>query len=269
MVVDFHTHIFPDSIAKKSMEYLEEQGGIKARTDGTLDGLKRSMQENNIDISVALPVVTKPSHFEKVNQFAASINKKEGIISFGGIHPDTKDYKVDLDRIKSMGLQGIKLHPDYQNTYVDDQKMIQIIRYAAELGLIVLLHAGIDIGLPEPVYCPPRRAANMLSLLDNTDAKIILAHTGGYRQWDEVEEYIVGMNVWLDISYSLNHISDEQFVRIVKDHGADRVLFASDSPWESPGQTYRMLMQLDFSQEEFDRILYRNAMELLGMDGNG
>lgn len=266
MVIDFHTHIFPDSIASKTIEFLEAEGNIKAFTDGTLEGLKKSMKENNITMSVILPVVTKPSQFETINTFAAAITGKDGIVSFGGIHPDTEDYKEKLEEIKSMGLLGIKLHPDYQKTFIDDPKMIKIIQYASELGLIVLIHAGLDIGIPDPVHCPPERTANMLAQIDCLDAKIILAHTGGYDMWDEVEEYIVGKNVWLDISYSLGKIKDEQFVRIVKNHGADRTLFASDSPWGGQKETYDYLMKLDFTEEEFERILYRNALDLLGLE---
>jgi Predicted metal-dependent hydrolase of the TIM-barrel fold len=266
MVIDFHAHIFPDKIAARTIEKLEEVGGSKAFTDGTLAGLKRSMKENNIDISVVLPVATKPSQFDTVNSFAAEITGKDGILSFGGIHPDTEDYQEKLDVIKKMGLLGIKLHPDYQETYVDDPKMVQIIRYATEIGLIVVLHAGVDIGLPDPVHCPPKRTAAMLRQIDNEHARIILAHTGGYSQWDDVEEYIVGKNVYLDISYSLGIISKDQFTRIIRDHGADRVLFASDSPWGGQGETLEQLKKVELTEEELDRILYRNAGEMLGLN---
>lgn len=267
MVIDFHTHIFPDAIAAKTIRQLEKAGNNKAYTDGTLAGLKSSMKDNNIDISIVLPVVTRPSQFRNINNFASEINGKDGIISFGGIHPDTDSYRTELEEIKRLGLPGIKLHPDYQQTFVDDPKMLRIISYATELGLIVVLHAGIDIGLPDPVHCPPERIINLLSQLEDSDnsAKIILAHTGGFGQWDGVEELIVGRNVWLDISYSLGKIEDEQLKRIVYNHGADRMLFATDSPWDGQGEVLEYFNGLGFEDEEADRILYINAMELLGL----
>jgi predicted TIM-barrel fold metal-dependent hydrolase len=266
MVIDFHTHIFPDSIAERTIKFLEEEGNVKAFTDGTLDGLKSSMKEHNIDISVILPVITKPAQFDTVNAFAAEITGREGIISFGGIHPDTEDYREKLDRIKEIGLLGIKLHPDYQKTFIDDPKQVRIIQYAVKLGLIVLIHAGIDIGLPEPVHCPPKRTADMLSQIEGEDAKIVLAHMGGYALWDDVEEYLVGGNIWLDTSYTLGKIKDEQFVRIVNNHGADRILFATDSPWGGQKETMEHFRRLDFTEEESERILCRNAMGLLGLE---
>jgi len=265
MIIDFHTHIFPDKIAERTIAKLEEVGNTKAYTNGILAGLKTSMRENNITMSVILPVVTKPSQFASVNEYAAEITSKEGIISFGGIHPDTTDYKAELGKIKSLGLLGIKLHPDYQKTYVDDPKMVRIIQYASELGLVVVIHAGLDIGLPDPIHCTPQRSANMLNQINCKDAKIVLAHTGGFAQWDEVEECLVGRNVWFDISYTLGMIKDEQFERIVKNHGADKVLFATDSPWSGQGETIEYLKKMDFTKEELERIFYINALELLGM----
>jgi predicted TIM-barrel fold metal-dependent hydrolase len=224
--------------------------------------------ENNINISVVLPVVTKPSQFDSINSYAAVITGREGIISFGGIHPDTEGYKEKLEAIKRMGLPGIKLHPDYQGTYVDDPRMVRIIQYAVEIGLIVIIHAGVDIGLPDPVHCTPQRVANMLSRIEQEDAKIVLAHMGGYELWDEVEEYIVGKNVWIDTSFTMGRLKEEQFMRIVKNHGADRVLFATDSPWGGQRETLESIRKMGFEQEELERILWKNALGLLRMNEN-
>lgn len=267
MIIDFHTHTFPDVMAAATIARLEEVGKISAHTDGTLAGLKRSMKEAGVSLSVVLPVVTKPKQFKTINTYAAEITGKDGIISFGGIHPDAEDYREELRTIRDLGLKGIKLHPDYQNTFIDDEKYVRIIDYAAELSLITVIHAGIDIGLPHPVHCPPGRSLKMLEKIDCAHAKIVLAHTGGYSQWDEVEEYLVGKSVWLDISYSLHLIGEEQFVRIVRDHGADRILFATDSPWGGQKETIENFLKMPLTEEEKERIFSVNALELLGMNG--
>jgi hypothetical protein len=266
MIIDFHTHIFPDNIAEKTIRFLEDEGNTKAFTNGTLNGLKESMKESNIDISVVLPVVTKPSQFETVNSFAASITNKEGIISFGGIHPDTEDYQQKLKKIKDMGLSGIKLHPDYQKTFIDDPKMVRLINEAVSLDLIVLIHAGLDIGLPDPVHCPPDRTANMIKQITDKNDKIVLAHMGGYSMWNDVEKYLVGKNIWLDCSYCLGKMVDEQFVRIVRNHGAERILFATDSPWGGQKETVEYIKKLELTKDELESIFHKAAEELLGLD---
>ena len=166
MIIDFHTHTFPDELAKKTIPYLESKAGFIARTDGTISGLIKSMEEANIDYSVLLPVITNPKQTIKINDCAIENNKLDKFISFGGIHPDYEDYKNELDRLKANGIKGIKIHPDYQNTFIDDKKMIDIIDYAFSINLIVIIHSGIDYGSTEVVRATPERIKNLLSKLE-------------------------------------------------------------------------------------------------------
>mgnify|MGYP004452568245 CR=1 FL=1 len=53
MIIDFHTHIFPDAIAQRTIEKLEAAANIKAHSDGTLTGLKTSMQKAGVDMTNA------------------------------------------------------------------------------------------------------------------------------------------------------------------------------------------------------------------------
>ncbi len=265
MIIDFHTHVFPEQMAEKTIRKMEKEGNVKASTNGTLQSLELSMKEHNVDISVLLPVATRPAQFETINRYAAEAMSRKGIISFGGIHPDTEHYQEQLKEIKRLGLPGIKLHPDYQATYIDDPKMVRIIRQAAELELIVSIHAGLDIGLPDPIHCPPERAANMLRQIDNIKARIILAHMGGFNQWDAVEEYLVGKNVWFDTAYTFGYIQPEQFQRIVRNHGADRILFGTDSPWSGQKESIKLLSEMELTTMELECIFWRNGAGLLGI----
>jgi len=265
MVIDFHTHIFPDKIAAKTIEHLENVGNIKAATDGTLNGLLDSMERCGVDLSVILPVATKPSQFESIQNFAKLVNEQYPgkLISFGGIHPDCEDYKKELDTIKAMGFKGIKIHPDYQGVMIDDIRFMRIIEYANELGLIILTHAGIDIGLPNPVHCPPKKMRKVLDEIK--PEKMVLAHFGGWSQWDEVYEYLAGENVWLDTAFIYDAISREQFRMILEKHGSDRILFATDSPWSDMAKGIQWIKELDLSQKVEEDILSGNANRLLGI----
>lgn len=263
MIIDFHTHIFPDKIAARSIEQLESASGITASTNGTLQGLLDSMDKNGVDISVIMPVVTKPSQFETVNTFAAKVNEtyKGKLISFGGIHPDSYDYRTELDRIKELGIQGIKLHPDYQGVMIDDKRYIDIIRYADELGLIILVHAGIDIGLPNPVHCPPKKIKKVIEEIK--PGKLILAHMGGWKQWEEVYEFLAGEDVYMDTSFTFDYIEEEMFLKLLAKHGCDKVLFATDSPWSNSKKTADVIRKLPIADEQKKSILFRNAGQLL------
>lgn len=265
MVIDFHTHIFPDKIAARSIVHLENASGITAATDGTLQGLLDSMEKNQVDLSVILPVVTKPSQFESVNQFAAEVNEKyKGrLISFGGIHPDSEDYRAEVDRIKELGLPGVKLHPDYQGVMIDDPRYMNIIEYADSLGLMIVVHAGIDIGLPEPVHCPPDKARKVLDILHPD--KLILAHLGGWKQWNEVYELLAGEQVYFDTSFTFDYIEQDVFLKILDKHGYEKVLFATDSPWSDAKRAVEVVKNLPIEEEAVDAILCKNARNLLQM----
>lgn len=268
MIIDFHTHIFPDAIAQKTIEKLETAANIKACSDGTLNGLKASMKKAGVDYSVILPVVTKPAQFQSVNSYAASIHGHDSILSFGGIHPDNEDISKCLSHICKLGLPGIKLHPDYQQTHINDPRYLKLITQAVNLGLIVSIHAGIDVGIPDEVHCPPQEALQMLQYVSENarqpeTAKIVLAHTGGWKQWDEVEALLVGMPVYFDLAYTFGFLSDEQLLRIIHNHGAERILFATDSPWNDQSHDIQALRELSLTPEEEAAILGGNAARLL------
>ena len=266
MVIDFHTHIFPDHIAAKTIEQLEKKGGLTAAADGTLQGLLSSMKRCGVDMSVILPVATKPSQFESIQRFAKSVNEQYPgkLLSFGGIHPDCEDYKKELDTIRDMGFQGIKIHPDYQGVMIDDIRYMRIIEYASELGLIILTHAGIDIGMPEPVHCPPDKMRRVLDEIK--PEKMVLAHFGGWGQWDFVEEYLAGENIWLDTAFIYDYISKEQLLQILKKHDPKKILFATDSPWSDMTKGIEWIRSLLLPEETTEDILSGNAKRLLGLD---
>lgn len=264
MVIDFHTHTFPDKIARASIENLSKCSGITPYTDGTMAGLKRSMEEDGVDLSVILPVVTKPAQFETVNRVAAQIcEKEEGLVSFGGIHPDCSDIKRKIREIKALGLKGIKIHPAYQEVYMDDIRYLRILDAASEEDLIVSVHAGVDIGLPEPVYAAVERILH--AIRETKPKKFVLAHLGGWKEWDAVEEMIASENVYLDTAFLEDYISDEQLLRIIRKHGAEKILFGTDCPWSGQRESIERLERLPLSEEEKERIFAGNAEKLLGL----
>lgn len=266
MIIDFHTHIFPDKIAEAAIFSMSERSNLKPDTDGTVSGLLKSMESSGIDFSVVLPVATSPRQFDSINRFAAEINGNGGLYSFGGIHPDCEAVEEKLDHIKSLGLRGIKLHPDYQGVFIDDDRYVRIISYCIKIGLYVCTHSGLDVGYPDTVHCTPDRVLSLLSKLpEHNEPRLILAHVGACCMFDEVEELLVGKNVYFDLAFCLDRISKGQLLRIIEKHGSDRILFASDSPWASQQKFLRIFNSLDLPADDYDNIAYRNAKRILGI----
>lgn len=252
--------MFPDKIAEKTIGFLADVCRMTPYTDGTYEGLKKSTTDAGIDLSVALPIVTKPKQFASILAFAAQYQEKP-VLSFGSIHPESEDYKEQLRQIKAMGLKGVKLHPDYQDTYFHDIRYKRIVSYASELDLIVSVHAGLDPKCPDDVHCTPQMAAEVIK---ETEApKLVLAHMGGNAMWDEVEQVLVGMDVYFDTGVVLDQMPEEQFLRIVRAHGADKILFATDLPWGGQKEFVKILKESALSEEEREKIFYKNAVRLL------
>ena len=279
MIIDMHTHIFPDKISKSVVEKLSHISRTKYFSDGTIGGLIKSMDAAQIDLSVILPVATNPAQVEKINSGAAALNEKffGRIISFGSIHPDFTNYREELARVKNHWLKGIKIHPVYQDAPLNDTKYMRIIYRAAELDLIVVTHAGLDIGFPGVVNCSPQMAKNVIEEVG--EFKFVLAHMGGWKNWQDVLKILGGTKIFLDTSFStgriiprsdfrwreedLNLLTPAQFMSFVKIFGAEKILFGTDSPWTSPQSSIDFIKNLPISDADKEKILGGNAQSLL------
>lgn len=264
MIVDFHTHIYPDALAPRVIQKLTS--GVpfpfKPATDGTLKGLLRHMDESGVDVSVLLPVVTRPEQFRTVNEWAASCRSGR-IVAFGSLYPDPATYKSEIDEIVKLGLKGIKFHCESQNFTVDDPFMLRVYDYALSKGLILLHHAGYDPTFKPPYRSSPRQFASVVDQLKG--GVFIAAHLGGYGDWDDTERCLVGRDIYFDISDALGYIPPEQFERIVRSHGADRFLFASDSPWGDVKKDLALFRETSLTEAEKELILGGNAKRILGL----
>lgn len=277
MIIDFHTHSFPDELASKTIPYLEEKAGFIAKTDGTISGLARSMDRANIDISVLLPVITNPKHVVKINNCAIENDKLDRFISFGGMHPDYEDYKNELNRLKENGIKGIKFHPDYQNTFIDDPKMIKIIDYAFEIGLIVIIHSGIDYGSTEVIRATPERIKNMLKEL-NHKGTFIMAHMGYTFKWDMIIEEFKSYDVYFDLALSLGTLKmygkdyplmdEDTLLKFIDTLAQKGYYLVTDSPWMNQKESVDVFNSYKrISEKDRENILYKNALRLLNIKG--
>ncbi len=262
MIIDFHVHCFPDDLAKRATQALSKAAGLPLMSDGTVAGIKASMKKAGIDKALVLSIATKPGQTGNITQWSSSIQDDQ-IIAFGSVHPDCPDWKEQLENMKDHGLKGIKFHPEYQDFYVDDPRMYPIYEKAAELGMIMIFHAGVDIGMPAPYHCTPDRLRRVLDAMPG--AVIVAAHMGGYRYWDEVERCLVGRDIYFDTSFSLSEMSSEQFRRILSEHGYQKLLFATDSPWSSQYGEVVRFRSMDLADEAKKAIMGGNAAKLLGL----
>ena len=109
---------------------------------------------------------------------------------------------------------------------------------------MLLFHSGVDDGFNPPYHCTPERLLNALEWLETP---VIAAHWGGNKMSCEVIEKLCGTGIYFDTALGYNYLSKETAENIIKKHGADKILFGSDSPWHSPKMERDFINSLDIS----------------------
>ncbi len=260
MLIDFHTHCFPDKIAGRAIDKLAHaSGGLTPYTDGTVAGLRARMAADGIDRAVVLNIATNAHQQQSVNDFAAAINGDD-IVAFGSVFPYADDALQELERIKALGLRGVKLHPDYQGFAVDDIRLKPLYRKIGELGLITVFHAGVDYGFPPPYGCMPE---NLAAALPWFDSPVVAAHWGGIDSYAAVLDKLAGLPLYLDTAMGYAMMPRYYAEKIVEKHGVDRILFGTDCPWHTAGMEQRLLDNLGLGEEDMAKIHHKNAEKLL------
>ncbi len=264
-IFDIHTHVFPDKIAPAALAHLQEKSyGIPVFTAGTAIDLQQKALEAGYSGWLNCPVVTNPRQMRSVNDWAATWNVWPHL-SLGGIHPAAEDADRELYRIKELGLYGVKLHPEYQEFFLLEKRMERLWSICEKLSLPVLIHAGQDIGFQGPVHSHP---ADFAELARRHPALVIIcAHLGGWREWDDVERHLVGQPVFLDTSFAKMYMQEqEQFKRIIVNHGSEKILYGTDSPWSNLHDAIAEIVLLGFSPAEQENIFWRNAARLFHLN---
>ena len=264
-VIDAHVHLYPDALAPKVVPVLSERFGNPPAFNGTIAECRANAANAGISLSVNLPVATTPDHVGHTNAFWAQYAAKtkvdeSAVMSLAALHPKTLNAANEVCEIARMGFSGIKFHPEYQNFRFNDALMDDIWAAMSEKGLVAYLHAGGERVFSAPFHSSP---SEILSLHQRfPKLKIAAAHLGGFGMWDEVEEMLIGENVFLDLSHTFFWMANEQIFRMIRMHGADRILFGTDAPWQDPATILSEFLKLPLTDNERRVICSETAYEL-------
>lgn len=261
-IFDVHAHIYPDKIAGKAVEAIGQFYSIAMAGDGTVSDLLLRGSKAGVCRYVVHSTATRPDQVKAINDFIANVQAGyDNLIGFGTIHPDFNNIDKEIDRMIALGLRGIKLHPDFQEFDIDAAGMMPVYE-ALEGRLPILVHMGDRTR----TYSRPDRLARVLDRFPRLT--VIAAHFGGYSAWDLSLEYLVGRDVYFDTSSSLWKLEHTKVLDIIKQHGADKILFGSDYPMWDYSEELDRFDALGLSDTEREMILWRNACRLLLNDNN-
>ncbi len=258
-IINAHAHIFPEKIAEKASRAIGDFYDIGMRFAGGRDILLADGEPFGIEQYLVCSTATTPAQVVSINSFiAAECASEPRFIGFCSLHPQMENARGELERAISLGLKGIKLHPDFQRFNIDDPAAYQIYEAAEELSLPILFHSGDD----RHDFSNPARLANIAKKYP--DLICIAAHFGGYRRWDEAARVIRGFdNIYFDTSSSLEFITTEHAKRLISAFGDDRFFFGTDYPMWSHAGEFERLFALDLTHGQYEKIFRANFAKVL------
>lgn len=260
--IDFHTHAFPDPIAKIAIPALEKEGGIKAYLNGTVTALLASMDRSGIERSVLCSIATRPEQFTPILEWSKEI-RSERIEPFPSLHPEDPQLLEHLQLIHDEGFKGVKMHSYYQDYFLDDARLNDLYAKMSALGTILVIHAGYDIAFPRIRKADPERILEVCR--QYPQLKLIATHLGGWDEWADVRRLLAGEPIYMELSFALDFLDQKRIRDILLAHPPEYLLFGTDSPWSDQATTLKMLARLGLPEPLFEQIASGNARRLLGL----
>jgi hypothetical protein len=264
MVIDSHTHIYPDKVAGTVQKMMESQRGEPLFGKLTTEALLKSMDQNGIDASVMFCIAEKPSVVKPANDFLLNTCDGKKLIGLGTIHPDFEDYRNEIDRLRRGGIRGIKVHSYFQNCHPDEERMFRIYEALGE-DMMVYFHSGAlgkAYTTSDVVPSAPNTIARVLEAFPRL--KVVAAHFGGLYMLEEARKHLLGKNLYLDTCWTpdINLLDKKVIADIIKEHGSDKVLFATDYPFGEVKKPLEWIRSLPLSEKDKRLILGENAKKL-------
>lgn len=258
-LIDIHTHVYPEKVARKATQSICDFYELESGNTGTSAELIEKGSRVGITKYLILAVAIRPNQVRGINDFIKrECDAHSEFVGFGTVHAGMDDIVGEIDHIRSLGLRGVKMHPDTQLFNIDDERLYPMYEEIAG-ELPVYLHTGD----PRYDYSHPKRLRRVLD--DFPNLQVVAAHLGGYSLFDEAQEYLRDTTCLVDVSSSLMFISPEKAVEYIRGFGVERVMFGSDFPLWNPDDEAKRFLSLPLSNSEMEQIAHLTAEEFLGI----
>ena len=258
-IIEIHAHVFPDAIARKAADSIGSFYGMQANHDGTVGELAARYHEAGICHGCIHSVAVTPQYIPSINRFIAeTVEKNPGrFTGYAAIHPAAENIPEIIDEAVNMGLKGVKIHPDMQKFALDDPDTMNMFS-RIEGRMPVIIHTGDR----RFAFSNPKRMKQVLDTFPNLVC--VCAHLGGWSEWEDAWRTLAAYeNVFVDTSSSLYAMTPEKAREMIRHYSRERVMFGTDYPMWTPKEELERFRQLHLTDDEEERILYRNAAEFL------
>ncbi len=260
-IIDFHTHIYPEKISQKAVKSVGDFYNLEMYGDGTAAALLRQGEPYGVSGYVVHSVAVDGAHVETINNYIASeCELHKEFYGFGSMHAEYPDKIKELERIRTLGLKGLKIHPDTQYYNLDDPRMDEVYDFLSAHDLPLLIHCG-DYRYD---YSHPRRLVNLLDRFPRLT--VIGAHFGGWSLWDLALEYLKDKNCYLDTSSSIAMLGTVRAKELIRIYGAERLVFGTDFPMWGLSQELAYFDKMQLNDRELELIFHKNAERILHLE---
>ena len=259
-IIDIHTHVYPDKVAQKATESIQEFYQLDgSKMDGTVEMLRKRGAQAGISQYVILPVSNAPNRVHGINSFILEQTKQyDDFIGFGTLHAEMPGICQETEWILNAGLRGIKMHPDSQKFPIDDLRLYPV--YDAIQGKIPLIFHMGDLRYN---YSHPVRLRKILDLFPRLD--VIAAHFGGYCMYHTARELLWDTNCVFDISSAMMFMEKGQAEYYINSYGAERMAYGTDYPLWDPVKEVQRFKELNLTDEQFEQIAHKTAERILNL----
>jgi uncharacterized protein len=265
LILDGHSHAFPDAIAARAIQTLTAEAKwqpVKAWHDGTVKGLLAAMDDAGIYRTLMCSIATRPAQVRKITDWSAAVTS-DRVAAFASIHPDFAQPEAEVERIASLHLPGLKFHPQYQNCPTDDPRVIRIARAAARHNLALVIHAGYDLGFDRTDIGSPQRVRRLFDAVPGL--RLLACHLGGWADWEQSLRHIVGQEIYLETSYCFGQCPADLLRQIVEKHPPEYLMFGTDSPWAQPAAELDQIRALPLGRDTMRLALWDNGCRFAGL----
>jgi predicted TIM-barrel fold metal-dependent hydrolase len=232
-IIDMHTHY------SKWIQY-PIWGGLA-------DDLVEEMDRAGVEKAVLAPQASLTPSLVCGNEHVLEAMKRhpDRLLGYACCYPVREDTGLkEIQRCMDEGMTGIKMHSAAGLAYTFEG-YAPVWRYADDHGIPVLLHTWGDLD-------------EMDSLFETyTNVPVLLGHAGAVNPVMYVEYAKKYPHLWLELCQSRAPCGLVEY--LVREVGADRILYGSDAPWMPFGHQLGRVLFAEIPEEDKRMILAGNA----------
>ncbi|MFA6222265.1 MAG: amidohydrolase family protein [Desulfomonilaceae bacterium] len=284
MIVDSHCHIFTERIVSNTTQKAAMLKELKLNTCGAVERLRpellqESLERNGIEKCWLLPTAAPEKVVAENDKFIKITSKFSRLFTLATLHPIMPGLVNEIHRMFDSGITGFKFSSFSQRFDLLSPESGEMLTEISRIGnsrnirpIVVFdtfMRADIYFGAKFEHLARPSKLYLIARRYQGID--FVCAHMGGLLgDFDEIRDVLRPLdNLYLDTSNAAHTLSEEEFVELLKIHGASHVLFGTDWPWflheEELANIVSLMAKAGFSAVEQAKVLGENARELFGL----